>query len=336
MPKRKYLPKLDDAKTMSDWMKKIECKQIGEFVNRSTPVEAICKFGHKCFPKWYKLRDGKGICVTCGNGSGKAKEEFQLLIENQGGKVIGEYKNNQTPIEWICKNGHKTSLIPANVKLGATCVECRGKTPEHARLFFESKVKELGGVVLGEYKNALTRVLCKCVEGHVCLPIPTKVQCGRGICTECSKYPKYSENRFIDAVRLQGGIVIGKYKGNENRVECICSKGHECNPFPRYVKRGGHVCKKCSGVCQIEASNKFQERVKKQNGTIIGYYINSYTPVECICVKLHTCFVIPDTLRNENQMCSYCSVYSPKYVQQKLETNLATFGIFSKICATKT
>ncbi len=178
----------------------------------------------------------------------------------------------------------------------------------YPELRFRKTIARLGGTVVGEYKGSGTRVICLCRKGHTCHTRPTSVQCGQGMCLTCSgRCPEKSETEFRQRVLVQGGIVLGTYQGSYVPVKCRCKLNHECHPRPNSLQQGQGMCKKCSGMCPIQARDKFKKQVLQQGGTLIGEYEGVDTPVHCRCKIGHDCFPVPHVLRGKHSICKKCT-----------------------------
>jgi formylmethanofuran dehydrogenase subunit E len=161
---------------------------VGEYVNAHTPVLLRCAEGHECSPMPNSVQKGHGICRTCAGCDRIAAEAaFWELVAEHGAIALGEYVNARTPVPLRCAEGHECSPRPNDVQKGrGICRTCAGQDPVAAEAAFRARVADLGGVVVGEYVNALTPVSLRCAEGHECSPRPHDVQQGRGICGECA------------------------------------------------------------------------------------------------------------------------------------------------------
>ena len=239
-----------------DNIKKLGGKVIGEYINALIGVKCICSEGHPCNPKPNSIQQGGGMCGICAeNDSEFAKQNFHGNIKKLGGTVIGKYKDNKTPVECRCKNDHICNPTPNYIQQGGgMCRICVGHDPETAEQNFHGNIKKLGGTVIGKYKNNSTPVECRCKNDHICNPIPNWIQYGGGMCIICVGHdPETAEQNFRDNIKKLGGTVIGKYKDTKTSVDCICSKGHHCNPIPNNIQQGGGMC----GIC-VGSSGEFK------------------------------------------------------------------------------
>lgn len=124
-----------------------------------------------------------------------------------------------------------------------------------------------------------------------------------------------SKADFIRHVENIGGKVIGEYVWSNTPIECICPKGHTCFPRPSQTLNGGvNICKICANIkrgnkiVSSETRKAFFSTVKKMGGKVIGEYVNSYTPIECICPMGHSCYPRPTAVVNTKQgICDVCA-----------------------------
>jgi hypothetical protein len=117
----------------------------------------------------------------------EASERFYNNIKKLGGTVLGFYKNNKTHIKCLCKNGHNCNVVPYYITQGqGMCKICARRDPKEAEKQFLNVIKELQGVVLGEYTKCKIPVKCMCKNGHICYPFPDNVKRGQGMCSKCN------------------------------------------------------------------------------------------------------------------------------------------------------
>jgi hypothetical protein len=173
-------------------------------------------------------------------------------------------------------------------------------------------VNDLGGTIIGEYKGSKIKVDCICKNGHSCKPIPNGIQQEEGMCRICAgndsgRDPETAKDNFLENINNLGGTVTGEYINSSTPVECICQNGHPCNPKPNRIQQGNGMCIICTGRDPETAKDNFYKSIKKQGGTVTGEYINSSTPVECICSKGHPCNPRPGDIQQGHGMCGCCS-----------------------------
>jgi hypothetical protein len=309
-PKRQFI----------DRIKELGGKVIGEYINSQTRVRCICKNGHDCNPLPAHIQQGRKMCPTCRNNYQiRAKKKFLDRIEELGGKVLGQYIHNAQRVECICPEGHQCKALPNQVSRGggmcSTCSngpgEWHGITMKGAELNFCERIEELGGKVIGKYINSKSRVECLCSNGHSCYPIPRGIQRGTRMCRTCAgNAPGTAEKKFRDRIKELGGQVIGKYVRSTDQILCLCPKGHICNIIPAGgVARGG-MCKTCAGQNPMIARQNFYDSIEKLGGQVVGEYITSHIPVECICEHGHSCRPYPKHIQEGYGMCPSCGLKS--------------------------
>ena len=176
---------------------------MGPYLNADTGVDCICKNGHMCKPSLTNAKKG-GICKICvGLDEETSKKNFIMSItEKHKGKIIGKYINARTPIECICKNGHRCHPSPGHVQQGGgICLVCVGNDKGTAKKNFIMLVeKKHKGKVMGLYVNAKTLVECMCKNGHKCYPKPNYVQQGDGICSLCKNKTEGKVLSFLQTI----------------------------------------------------------------------------------------------------------------------------------------
>lgn len=115
-----------------------------------------------------------------------------------------------------------------------------------------------------------------------------------------------------------GGKVIGEYKNSCEYVNCICSNGHNCNPQPRSVISGQGICKICAKNDHKTAKLNFNKEVEKLGGRVVGDYVRSNDPVECICSYGHKCKPSLAGLQRGRGICKTCNRKTERKVSEFL------------------
>jgi hypothetical protein len=107
-----------------------ECKLLEKnYKNARTKMKYICKCGNESKIVFDSFKRGNR-CKKCGTTRAAQKQKItQEQVENyfklQGCKLIDEYKNNLTPMKYICKCGNKSSINWNNFKTkDRRCKEC--------------------------------------------------------------------------------------------------------------------------------------------------------------------------------------------------------------------
>lgn len=316
-------------------VKKIGFTVVGEYKASNIAVECKCKNGHeiKIIPQ--NLRIGfYPKCKQCPKttkillSDEEINEKFTTNINKMGGKVLGKCIGQMIRVPCICPEGHECNPVPYYILKGREmCKYCSKNSPERAFEEFRQIVEKQKGIIVGRYINVNTRVDCICSEGHGCRPIPRRARVKGNICKKCTKIcPIEAKNYFMEKIQKMGGIVTGEYINTSTRVECLCPIGHKCYPTPNVIKAGQGMCRRCTGRCPIEAENNFIQNVEKLGGIIIGKYINTHTPVECICANNHKCKAVPGSLRDGLGMCKKCSNVCPEQSEQIFINRIKELG----------
>lgn len=102
---------------------------LGQYVNSNSHVLVRCKCGREWNALPHNIYCDKW-CPTCGHTNYEAIEKFYKIVEDHGGKVIGEYVTTNTHIELICDKGHNFCPKPAAIVQGTWCPTCNGSSGE--------------------------------------------------------------------------------------------------------------------------------------------------------------------------------------------------------------
>lgn len=224
---------------------------IGEYVNARTKVLCRCREGHDCYPMPTSTTTrGIGICRTCARQDPKVSEaKFRAAVEAQGGTVLGEYVNTNTPVRVLCAQSHECRPWPSYVYSGGgICAICSGRARGLSGPAFRQRVADLGGTLLGDHVSTNTPVLVRCREGHENRVIPKHVVKGTGICRTCAgQDSRVAEATFLLAVQQYGGEVLGAYVNANTSVLVRCLEGHEVKVQPNNLVAGQGLCRICRG-----------------------------------------------------------------------------------------
>lgn len=180
--------RLEDAETK--FLRAVEAKGgrvLGKFINNNTNTPIQCSKGHIWSTSPKTIYDHWcGICS--GFSAHTAKEKFDRIVSEKGGRLIGEYLTNGRKMSIICRYGHTWMTTSNAINSGNWCLKCSGHSPEIGRAKFLNVVEnEYGGKVLGEYINSRTRTLTQCRNGHKWYALPATVCNHSNWCPECSQ-----------------------------------------------------------------------------------------------------------------------------------------------------
>lgn len=263
-----------------------------------------------------------------------AEAAFRARVAQLGGEVIEpEWLGSSKPHRVRCGQGHLCRPRPNDVHGGqGICRACSGVLPDVAEAAFRARIAELGGQVVGEYRNTATPVDCICPAEHPCSPRPNSIQQGRGMCFDCSgRNPAVAEVAFRARVAELGGQVIGKYASEDTPADCLCPVGHPCRPTPSYLRKQKGMCPVCAQNDPDTAERTFYARVGALGGRVVGPYVNSMTFVECICPQGHRCRPRPNSVQQGQGICGACrgAAWDVLYVVTSPTLGRVKFGVTS-------
>lgn len=164
---------------------------LSEYKTAKTRISCRCKIdGHIWDATANNLLRGYG-CPVCGKTMKMNHEEFieRLSIINPDIEVLGTYVNSKTPILCRCKiDGNEWEGIPSALLAGRKCMVCAGKIKKtHEQFLEELYLVNPNIIVLGEYINYDTPILCKCkIDGNEWCASPNNLLSYKG-CPRCKK-----------------------------------------------------------------------------------------------------------------------------------------------------
>lgn len=181
-----------------DELKKINqnIEVLEEYINVTTPILHKCK---KHNIQWivapYNILNSNG-CRECSKekiGEKNRKSHIQYLEDlknkNSNIEVLEEYINSYTPILHKCLiDNYEWNAAPSNILSGTGCPKCAGNIRMTQKEYIEKVFSVNKNIeVLGEYVNANTPILHKCLMHNIEWKIsPSNVLKGCG-CKECLK-----------------------------------------------------------------------------------------------------------------------------------------------------
>jgi general stress protein YciG len=238
-----------------------------------------------------------------------AEPRFRAEIERRGGTVTGVYNGTHQPIACVCPAGHPCNPRPVSVLSGqGMCRICAGNDPADCERRFRAEIERRGGHVTGDYNGSSQPITCVCPAGHPCNPCPDSVLRGQGICRICAGTDSADcERRFRAEIERRGGHVTGDYNGSSQPITCVCPAGHPCNPRPTDVLRGGGICRICAGTDSADCERRFRTEIERRGGQVVGEYVNSPTPIACVCPAGHPCNPRPNSVLSGQGMCGICA-----------------------------
>lgn len=220
----------------------------------------------------------------------KTTQEFanQLATINNDIEVIGEYTNNRTSLECLCKKcGRRWFAFPQDLLRGHGCAFCAGKLRKTTEKFI-SEIHALNPniEILGTYINNKTPIECICKKcGHTWKSKPNTLLNGHG-CIKCANKYKPTTEEFKERLSVINPdiVVVGEYKSRKMPIECECfACGYRWFPEPGNLLNGSG-CPSCAGL-KKKTTEQFVEELKEINPDIIvlGEYRGSKVDIACKC-----------------------------------------------------
>ena len=230
---------------------------IGEYVNNSTLVDAICDEGHQI-----------KICP-------------------------GDFKRGHRCKECSLTSPKSTKVIRCSNKIHLVEIK---RTSSGAKETFIKLAEERGYVILGSYIDIHTLIPMTCDNNHDVMISPANFKAGRG-CVKCGKLcPIESERIFLEELEKQKFTLVGKYVSNITPVDVICNENHSIQVRPCHIKRGVG-CPKCAHNCPIEGERTFREEATRRGYVLTSEYGTSHTPIKTICNNGHHIMIIPSNFK---------------------------------------
>lgn len=218
------------------------------YVNNATKLDFKCPNNHIRKMESSNFKNGNGCAICSGCDSNSAKERFEKRVKELGGTLIDDYVNKRTSVRGICIEGHEIIIRPDSVVKGlGICITCVGQDPIISKNKFIERVTELGGKVIGNYKNASTAVSVICTNGHINDVTPANTY-QWGICHKCGTGRHRLELEFAAKVEQSGGKILSPYINCTTPVAALCKNNHTCYIKACNIMAGFSMCKACNGT----------------------------------------------------------------------------------------
>jgi hypothetical protein len=311
-----------------DEMKKIAENRGGiclsdVYISANTKLRWQCKEGHIWKATPGNIKSGQW-CPKCGIKKRADKrrltiEEMQKTAEEREGKCLSEkYLNNNTKLEWQCKEGHIWETRPSDIRQGKWCPICGAKRTAEAvaklRLTIEEMqelAKSRGGICLStEYINNNTNLKWKCKEGHTWEATPSNIKRSTW-CPVCgAKKAAYSRRLGIEEMREIAKTKDGKclsdiYINDRAKLKWQCKEGHIWQACADKVKQG-RWCPYCAH--RVRLSIEEMHKIAEQRGgkCISENYVNNNTKLKWQCREGHEWEAAPHNIKS-GTWCPICA-----------------------------
>lgn len=186
-------------------------------------------------------------------GTSKTHDVFvsELLIKHPNLVALTQYCSAHKKIVCECRlDGYRWEVAPHSLLRGSGCPRCSKKERLNTRTFI-SKLQALNPniVVLGEYVNTDTPILCQCrIDKYEWRPTPHHLFDGVG-CPMCAGVACKTTEQFRREMEsyLPHITVLGEYRNNKEPVLCECVRcGHTWSASPNALLCGHSNCAVCN------------------------------------------------------------------------------------------
>lgn len=309
-----------------------------EYINCGEKLEYICPKHEDEGPQYIDyqhLKRGQG-CRFCGkenkkNGRQKDLNDYNAkeLTESKGMEFVKITRENSILyVYYICpkhrQQGVQRTTLESMRRMKIGCTYCIGwhKTTESFKEELFGKNPNIE--VLGEYVDAHTNILCRCIiDGHEWVTTPNDLLtgqgcpvCGRLLCAQ--KRTKTNEQFLYELSLITDTITPLEEYGNAKEkiwVECnLC--GHEWQVEPDGLLQG-RGCSECAKVeshnRQVKSNGQFLQELFEINPmlTPLEPYYNDHTKILVRCeIHNYTWHVAPNKILHRRTGCPKCSLYS--------------------------
>ena len=184
-----------------------------------------------------------------------------------------------------------------------------------AEAAFLARLDELRATLLEpEWRGGQQKHHVRCAAGHDCWPMPTSVQRGQGICKPCANVA-HARIRFtageasfrLRLEQLRAVLLEPEYLGSKHPHRVRCANGHECQPRPNHVLKGGGICSVCAKNDPAAAEADFRARLADLGATpLYEKWLGSQRPHRVKCANGHGCHVRPGCVQAGQGCCKTC------------------------------
>lgn len=151
----------------------------------------------------------------------KTHEQFveETMAIRPNIKIVGKYKGYDTPIEWICENGHDCCSKPYSIRKGQGCYACGYERVSQALMLSQEEIEKRihnanpNVKVVGEYLGQKEKIKCQCLlcDSYFDLNIVNNIENKPIWCPVCSDGVSYP-NKFIRNVLQKLPVENLKYE----------------------------------------------------------------------------------------------------------------------------
>jgi hypothetical protein len=228
-----------------------------EYLGSAKPLRWRCAVGHGWNARPASVKSGSW-CPYCARNRELEFEQLRQIARERGGRCLStEYKNSHTPLLWECRQRHRWSARPANIKggtrkKGSWCLECyntrRVFRPKQNIQAMRELARSRGGqCASSEYFGSKSKLIWQCAYGHEWEARPVSVLHGTW-CPMCAHNQRLQLDELQKIASSRGGDCLSRtYVNERTALAWYCAAGHRWSATPGKVKRGSW-CPKCAGI----------------------------------------------------------------------------------------
>lgn len=190
----------------------------------------------------------------------------------------------------------------------------KGKFKKISDEDFLTRVSKISSYIKikSKYNGSRSNIKCECEKcGNKWATQARNLLRGNG-CPKCNKSnPKLNTQEYKNQIKEINSniIVLGKYEGNKERIQCKCKVcGYKWNPFASTLKQK-HGCPNCKANNDRLTNEEFIERVNKINPSfeILETYVTYKTLIKVKCLKCGEEFeTTPNKILKGINVCKNC------------------------------
>lgn len=208
-----------------------------------------CAQGHRWNMAAVRVRRGTW-CARCRACAPHDLAFMRQIARDREGECLSKrYVDSDTPLRWVCAEGHKWKAKPGTIVQGAWCRVCRRGWGRSRRALtidiMHEMARERGGKCLSEhYSGIYSKLRWRCAAGHEWVTVANNVRRG-GWCPQCSGAIHGTLERMHELAMLRGGRCLSRsWNDHRKALQFECGAGHRFLLRSTVIKTGVW-CKQC-------------------------------------------------------------------------------------------
>lgn len=225
---------------------------------------------------------------------GHSLDFIRKEIEIRGGFLVStKYKNENSPLMVRCVNGHEFRSRFRYIRRGNWCKECFSDSVRRSVDEVRKIIEDRGGVLLSEYKNAMTKLHLRCEKGHDVWMKYNDIQQGHW-CRKCADQElRLDEDEIYRFVAERGGRVLSRYENSYTKMKLRCGAGHIWKTTANVLRSQESWCPECYKIQRLKREYVVRDILEKMFGLPfpnmnipgVGYPVTK-RPIEIDCYNL--------------------------------------------------